>query len=154
MEELLTDVSLSCDRVAFVSSDGWNRNGIKVYSSENPDFYVLYTAEGIEVPVKDVDELSLFGSRLGGEISGTALITEWQIALNLNVDGHLDNGYYGIEHDGRAGFSTVLQRGSHAGSHITVTLSYDGKTVNYEATAGGNISVQNGFSTYAEDYGE
>lgn len=154
MEEILTDVSLSCDRVAFVSSSEWNKNGIKVYSSENPDFYVLYTSEGIEVPVKDVDELSLFGSRLGGEISGTALITEWQIALNLNVDGHLDNGYYGIEHDGRAGFSTVLQRGSHAGSRITVTLSYDGKTVNYEATAGGNISVQNGFSTYAEDYGE
>lgn len=150
----LTDVSLSCDRVTFVNSGEWNKNGIKVYNSENPDFYVMFTTEGIEIPVMDMDELSLFGSRLGGEISGTALIAERQIALNLNVDGHLDNGYYGIEHDGRAGFSAVLQRGASAGSHVTVTLSYDGKTVNYEATAGGNISIQNGFSTYAEDYGE
>ena len=147
-------MSLSCDRVTFVNSGEWNKNGIKVYNSENPDFYVMFTTEGIEIPVMDMDELSLFGSRLGGEISGTALIAERQIALNLNVDGHLDNGYYGIEHDGRAGFSAVLQRGASAGSHVTVTLSYDGKTVNYEATAGGNISIQNGFSTYAEDYGE
>lgn len=152
--ELLTDVSLSCDRVTFVSTSEWNKNGIKVYSSGNPDFYVIFTSEGIEIPVKDVDELSLFGSRLGGEISGTAMLTEWQIALNLNVDGHLDNGYYSVEHDGRAGFRTVLPRGSYAGSRITVTLSYDGKTINYEATAGGNINIQNGFSTYAEDNGQ
>ncbi len=154
IEGLLTDVSLSCDRVTFVSSKEWNKSGIKVYSSEDPDFYVMFTTEGIEIPVKDVDELELFGSRLGGEISGTALIADRQIILNLNVDGHLDNGYYGIAHDGRAAFSTVLQRDSHPGNRITVALSYDGKTINYEATAGGNINVQDGFSTYAEDYGQ
>ena len=154
IEGLMTDMSLSCDRVLFVSSNEWNKSGVKVYSSENPDFYVMFTPEGMEVPVKDVDELELFGSRLGGEISGTALITDRQIMLNLNVDGHLDNGYYGIAHDGRAAFSTVLQRGAHANSRVTVTLGYDGQTVNYEATAGGNISIQDGFSTYAEDNGQ
>lgn len=154
IEGLLTDVSLSCDRVTFVSSNEWNKSGVRVYSSQNPDFYLMFTPEGIEMPVKDVDELSLFGSRLGGEISGTALVTDRQIMLNLNVDGHLDNGYYGIAYDGRAAFSTVLQRGAYAGSRVAVTLSYDGKTVNYEATAGGNINIQDGFSTYAEDNGQ
>lgn len=154
IEGLMTDMSLSCDRVLFVSSNEWNKSGVKVYSSENPDFYVMFTPEGMEIPVKDVDELELFGSRLGGEISGTALITDRQIMLNLSVDGHLDNGYYGIAHDGRAAFSTVLQRGAHANSRVTVTLGYDGQTVNYEATAGGNISIQDGFSTYAEDNGQ
>jgi hypothetical protein len=152
--ELLADVSLVCDRIEFVCTSDWNQNGIKAYNSSDPNKYAVFTSNGIVIPIADLDELSLFGSDLGGEISGTAVISEYQIELTLNVDGHLDNSYYGIKHDGKATVSVTLQRNAYAGSTFTVTIICDGKVITYNAMATGGISPQDGFNTYAEDYGQ
>ncbi|SHJ37828.1 von Willebrand factor type A domain-containing protein [Thermoclostridium caenicola] len=148
---LLDDISLKCDKIEFVCTKDRYQNGIKAYHSSNPDKYVVIGNDCLVVPINCMDEISLFGTDLGGEITGTATIDDWWIELNLDVDGHLDNAYYGIKHDGRASFNVKLLRKASKGTVCTVELNYGGKTLTYNANAMGGISPQDGFSTYVED---
>lgn len=151
---LLKDVVMNCDKIAFIASSDSSQNGIKAYNSSDPNHYILFMKESVVIPIYDVDELFLFGSNLGGEISGTATISDWAIELSVDVDGHLDNRFYGIKHTGRANLTASFGRGSRPDNTIPVTLSYGGTTFTYHAAAAGNIHLENGFQTYAEDYGQ
>ena len=96
--------------------------------------------------------LCCFGTELGGEITGTATVTDREIILSIDVDGHLDNEHFSIRHDGRANISLVLYRNANSRSTINVTLAFDGRTLTYTATTTGNIIPQDGFNVYAEEY--
>lgn len=154
ISSLLTDVKINCDKIEFVCTDDWDRNGIKAYNSSDPNKYIVFTNNGVVIPIYDVDEIALFGSELGGEINGTATFSDRQIELSINVDGHLDNNYFGIKHDGKANLTVSIPRNSRPGNIVSVTLSYGGKTMSYNATVAGSISPQDGFNTYTEDYGQ
>ena len=154
LSTVLTDVSLICDKIEFVCASDHSQSGMIAYNSVNPAQYVKFTGNGVVIPINDINELSLFGTDLGGEISGTATVSDRQIELNLNVDGHLDNAYFDIRHDGKANLNVQLLRNSSAGSTFVVTLTYGGKSLAYNASATGGISPQNGFNTYAEDSGQ
>lgn len=151
---LLTDVSLSCDKLEFVCTGDLNENGVKAYNAANPAQYVKFTGNGVVIPISGVNELSLFGSDLGGEISGTADVNDRQIILSLDVDGHLDNSYFGIKHDGGAGVTVHLSRNASSGNTVPVTLTYGGKTLTYNAALTGGIMPDDGFNTYAEEHGQ
>lgn len=149
---ILDDVVLDCDRVEFSCTDDLTQNIMKVYNSADPDRYVEFFKEQAILPISDVDELMLFGTELGGEIIGTATVTDREIILSIDVDGHLDNEHFSIRHDGRANISLVLYRNANSRSTINVTLAFDGRTLTYTATTTGNIIPQDGFNVYAEEY--
>jgi hypothetical protein len=151
ISSLLGDVALDCDTIEFVCVADRDQSGVKVRNSADSARYVKFTGDGVVIPIADVDELSLFGSELGGEISGTATITDRQIRLSLDVDGHLDNIFYGIKHDGKANFTVSLARNASAESAVPVSIAYEGKTLSYDAAASGGIRPQDGFAAYAED---
>lgn len=148
--ELISDVSLNSDKIEFISAGNERDYGIKVYQSSEPDQYVIIRSNSIEIPIRDIDELQLFGADLGGEISGRAIVSERQIELHLEVDGHLDHSYYNIKHDGKAEITTVLPRNASPDQTITITLNYGGEVLEYDATATGNIILQDGFQAKAE----
>ncbi|NLZ45171.1 MAG: VWA domain-containing protein [Clostridiales bacterium] len=152
ISSILSDISLDCDRIEFICTDDREQNGLKAFDSSNPDQYIRFTQDRMIIPINAIDELSLFGSDLGGEISGSATIKNNLIDLNLIVDGHLDNPYYSIRHDGRANIAIQLPRNTYAGRTLTVTVSYGKDTLTYDATTTGNIVPQDGFTNYAEDY--
>ena len=154
VEGLLADVAVSCDKVEFVCTEDWSRNGILAYASEQPELVFRLTGNGLVIPIIDVDEISLFGSSLGGEISGEALVDERNIVISLEVDGHLDNTYYGIKHDGKASITVRLPRGISASGTVQVSVTCEGTTWDYNASTTGGIVPEDGFHTYAEDYGE
>lgn len=154
ISRILADISLKCDKIEFVCTNDWNQNGIKAYNAVNPAQYIKFIGNGLVIPINNIDELTLFGSDLGGEINGTVTVKDRQLELNLDVDGHLDNSYYGIKHDGKASLNVQLLRNASARNTFTVTLTYGGKTLTYNATATGSISPQDGFNTYVEDYGQ
>ena len=66
---------LDCDRVEFSCTDDLTQNIMKVYNSADPDRYVEFSRSR-PLPISDVDELMLFGTELGGEITGTATVTD------------------------------------------------------------------------------
>lgn len=150
--DIISDISIVCDKIEFICSDDRNNSGIKAYNSADPKCFVIFTNNGLKVSIDELNELSVFGTDMGGEITGTATITNWEIELDINVDGHLDNSFYHIKHDGSANLYVQLYRSSYAGSSYTIYLTYGGQTFAYNAAATGNIIPQDGFDTYAEDY--
>lgn len=152
--ELVTDLTVTCDRIIFICTNDRSKNGFAAYDSEHPELVVKVTGAGLVIPINDVDELSLFGSSLGGQITGEALIGEQQIVISLDVDGHLDNTYYNIRHDGRANLTIWLPRGASAESTIPVTVDCGEENWEYHAATTGGIVPEDGFHTYAEDNGE
>ncbi len=154
VSEILADVLLDCDAIEFICTDDWAQNGIKTYSSKDPTQYVRITGDSLIIPIHCMDELSLFGTDLGGEVTGTATVNDWSIDLNLSVDGHLDNAYFGIKHDGKASMTVQLTRNARQGRTFPVTITYGDKTLTYEASTTGGISLQNGFDAYLEDDGQ
>ncbi|MDR1210332.1 MAG: VWA domain-containing protein [Clostridiales bacterium] len=154
VSSLLADVSLKCDKIEFICAGDWSANGIKAYDAANPSQYVKFAGGAVVVPISCVDELSLFGSDLGGEISGTATVSDRWIELNIDVDGHLDNAFYGVKHDGKVNITVQLPRGASAGTAVPVTLTCGGETLSYNAAVTGSVNPDDGFNTYAEDYGQ
>ncbi|MDR3120449.1 MAG: VWA domain-containing protein, partial [Clostridiales bacterium] len=149
---LLGDILLNGDQVELICSSDRNERGIRVYDSQNPDLYVILKNDGVVIPIGGLDELTLFGSDLGGEISGEVLVNERQMILSLEVDGHLDNSYYGIRHDGKASLAVKLPRNVRSGSITeSVTITYGEKTLTYTAALVGNIRPKDGFYVYKED---
>jgi hypothetical protein len=154
VSSLLSDITLDCDKLEFTGAGDGNQNSIKAYNSADPGRFVLFTPGGVTVPVNDVDELALFGSDIGGEISGAATVSDRQIELSLDVDGHLDNAYFGVRHDGKAKLKLILPRNASAGTTLPVTLTCDGQTLSYDADVTGSVSLRDEFSIYSEEDGE
>lgn len=153
IEKIVSDISIDCDTSEFIYTGDWTKNGIKVFNSADPQRFVIFTNQGMVASINEVDELSVFGTDLGGEISGTATFTGRNIEFAIVVDGHLDNAFYNVKYDGKANMSFSLPRNSYVGNSYAIEIEYGDKKLTYNAGATGNIMPENGFKTYEEDRG-
>lgn len=150
MSPLLDDIFMNCDKLRFIYDADYSKRGMIIYNSADPDKYVMITYDSIVVPINNVNEVALFGSRLGGEIQGTAFINSWSIQLDITADGHLDNAFYDIGYDGIAALSVRLSRNAYKGDTVDVKLTYGTEAMTYNATVLGGVVPQNGFSTWED----
>ena len=148
IKPLINNDTVNCDKIGFVSSDNSNECGIIAFNSNDPSAKFILTANGLKAPIVKVDELSLFGSKLGGDIMGKVYSDGYNLVLNIDVDGHVDNTIFDLKYDGKANYTVILPLNSSYYNSVQVTLNYGEKTLNYSASLTGSVNFEDGFYNY------
>ena len=89
----------------------------------------------------------LFGTELGGEITGTATVTDKEIILSIDVDGHLDNEHSASGMTAGPTFCAVPERNSRSTINVTGLTQDADASDDYR-----QYHPQDGFNVYAEEY--
>ena len=149
ISQLLSDIDIHCDSLEFVETE--SSSGIKLYNSSEPEKYVIYMGDTIRVSVNLEDEIMLFGSKLGGEITGYADISNRYINLKLDVNGHIDNVHSGTKFDGKCQMTAEISRNMGISSAIPITISCGKQKTEYNSTITGGEVVSGGFGSYSQE---
>lgn len=150
IKQLIPYVVTVFDKIEFICDPDRSESAIKAYSSSDPEKYILLKNGAIGISISGENEYSMFGMDFGGRISGIAMIDRRNIVLDMNVDGHLDNSYYGIKYDGISALKITLPRNAYSNSEVYVTVAQD-RSLEYKTTISGGIIIDNGFIKNAED---
>ncbi|MDR1640852.1 MAG: VWA domain-containing protein [Clostridiales bacterium] len=147
---LTSDLALEGETVQFRSGQNSRDATIKAIGADESE-WAMFTQSNLVIPIHDLDEISLFGTSMGGELGGTITVTQNQLNISLDVDGHIDNDYFGVKHDGKGSLQVLLNKSNRPDSNLRVLLDLGGETLEYQATASGNILPLNGFAQYQEE---
>lgn len=150
LRELVSDVDMSCDSFEIYNyNDGSTLNrGLKAYNSSDPSKYVIIKPNGVAVSINNIKEITLFGAKLGGEISGDVTMGNNEVSIALTVDGHLDDLYHGAKHDGKSQMNIILPYDDYVGSRASVTVMCDETSYSYNTTLTGSVYPEDGFVNY------
>ncbi len=149
LEPVMDVIPSSGDRVEFLSDE--NGESIKITDSKTAKS-VTINSNSITIPINsDAEEVNLFSTALGGELSGGITLTYNKVFVSVEADGHLDNIFYGIKYDGRTAFTAEFSRNAGYNANVNVTLECGDKSFSYNAVPSGNIRLDNGFNEYWED---